>query len=172
MSSANTLIDLDVKPTAVTYGAFTVTEEVTDKKDGSVSTRTTVKATMQEKQLEKAKTENTFLMEQTFSYDVPGTLKGIIEMEIPEEEKVNLFRQAITAKAGRVITSLMQELDEQGNPSFQPIEGSMDIRSYVAEVGNRRGLSDSEKALKTISGLTLPDDVMAMVRAALMGVGK
>lgn len=170
MATTTTLVDMDVKPVSVTYGAYTASEEVKDKKSGEISTRAFVKATMQEKALTKAKEENTFLVEQSFSYDVPGTVAGFQKLGIPDEELVNILRNGIVAKAGRIIVSFMEELDEQGNPVFQPADGNIDIRKDIAEVGGRRGLSDAEKAWKTISGLkTLPADVLALLQSQLFG---
>jgi hypothetical protein len=164
MSTSNTLVDMDIKPAVVTYGVYSVEQEIKEK-DGTTKNETILKATMSEKALEKAKAEGTFLFEQSFSYDIPGTIAGMQQLAISDEEKINIFRQGLVAKVGREITSALSEQDSDGNAVFQPVEGNFDARPFAATESGRRGLTDTEKALKTMKNLS--PDVLAQVLAML-----
>ena len=171
MSTSNTIIDMDVKPVVVSYAVISVSETVVDEKTGDKQTRTLPKATVNEKAISKAKEEDTLVFEQNFSYDVPNTLKGLLDMSIPEEEKVNIFVQGLRAKMGRNITAKLQEVDENGDVTFQPVEGNFDARPFASEISGKRGLTDTDKALRLFNQLksTLSESDLAMIRLQIFG---
>lgn len=150
MATPETTVDFAIKPMSVTYTAFTQTETVTTKDTNETKTVNTIKATMRESDIAKAKEANKFLFDQSFVYDIPGTVAGISELGLSDDVILECFINGYKAKIQRGIVSAMQEQDENENPSFQPIEGNFDARPFGAEASGRRGLTPVEKAIKTL----------------------
>lgn len=96
---------------------------------------------------------------QTFKSYSAGSFEGIQELIKDEEEVVAMFNRGISVKQQNKARSILMS-DE-----FETVDGSYDLREALAEPTQRRGLTDTEKAMRVLGKLS--PDAVAQVIAAL-----
>jgi hypothetical protein len=143
-----------LRPETLTYGV--IGERVITGKDnaGNDLFKTDLNATINEKAIAKAKENGTLLFEQTVSFDLAGTIEGFTQVIKDTDECVDVFNAGV--KSARItprVRTLLTAVDEQGNPSFQPVEGSYDIRELINEEATKKNLTPTEKALRALRPL-------------------
>lgn len=159
MGSTNTAVDMEIKPETITY-ALTA-EQVNDGVDaqGQPKFKTELKAISREKDIAAAKEKGIVIVEQTFSYDRAGSVSGISKVIKDDEEAVNIFNSGLKIKLNSRIKAMLEEQDDEGNPAFQPVEGTYDMRADLNEPAQRRNLSPTDKALKVLIGLGMTREI-------------
>lgn len=167
MGNSNTTIDMAVKPETVTFGLVgTQTPDGTDAQ-GAPKFKTELKAVSRDKDIQTAKEKGELLFEQTFSFDRAGTLAGIPQVIKDEEEAINIFNAGLKVKLNSRVKAMLEELDENGNPTFQPVEGNYDLADVLNEPAQRRNLSPTEKAIRVLVGLGMTrEQATALVSTA------
>lgn len=171
MSSTATVTDMAVKPETITFALTAV--KTPDGKDaaGEDKFKTVLKAVSRDKDIAEAKAKGELLIEQTFSFDRAGTVSGIAAVIKDEEEAVNVFNSGLKVKLNSKVKALLEDTDEEGNPTFQAIEGTYDLRDLLNEPAQRRNLSPTDKALRVLMGLGLTKEaalgILAQSQTAL-----
>lgn len=173
MSTVATTVDVNVKPEMISFGVIgTKVQTGTDTNNQPVY-KTELKAASREKEIEKAKEDGTLLFEQSFSYDKAGSIEGITEVIKDAEEAVNIFNAGLKVRFNSKVVALLTEVDENGDPTFQPTESSFDMRDALNEPTQRRNLSPIDKAQKALLATGLPAEtvaaLLAQVRANIAG---
>lgn len=166
MASESTVVDMAVKPESVNWAL--TSEQVPDGVDaqGQPKFKTVLKAISREKDIEEAKKKGTVALEQTFSYDRAGNVSGISQVIKDEDEATNIFNAGLKIKLNSRIKAMLEETDEEGNPAFQPVEGTFDMRDELNEPAQRRNLSPMDKALKVLIGLGMTKEQASAILAA------
>jgi hypothetical protein len=168
MSTLSTVVDLAIKPEIVTFGLIAI--QVPDGTDtaGEPKFRTEFKAASREKEIATAKENNTLVFEQSFSYDKAGSYEGLAQVIKDPEELLSIFNAGLKVKFNQKVVALMTEVDEEGNPAFQPVEGSFDMRDSLNEPAQRRSLSPIDKAIRTLKAIPgMSDDAINSIVASL-----
>ena len=63
---------------------------------------------------------------------------------------------------------MLTEVDGEGNPVFQAVEGNYDMRDVLREPAQRRGLSATEKAERTLRAIPgISEDMVAQFLAQI-----
>jgi hypothetical protein len=171
MATLTTITDMAIKPEVVTFGL--IAEQTTTGNDvhGNPQFKTTYRAASREKELASAKAAGTLLFEQSFSYDKAGTIEGITEVIRDAEEALSIFNAGLKVKFNQKVVALMIEEDDEGNPVFQPVEGSYDMRDALNEIAQRRSLSPTDKAIRTLKGIPgMSEEALAAIIAQLRAV--
>jgi len=167
MGSANTTIDMAVKPETVTFGL--VGSQVPDGVDANNQPKfkTELKAVSRDKDIAAAKEKGELLFEQTFSYNRAGSIEGISQIIKDEEEAVNIFNAGLKVKLNSRVKAMIEEIDDDNNPAFQPVEGTYDLTDVLNEPAQRRNLSPTEKAIRVLVGLGMTrEQATALVSTA------
>lgn len=153
MSSTATVTDMAVKPETITF-ALTATQ-IPDGVDANNQPKykTELKAISRDKEITAAKAAGTILIEQTFSFDKVGTVAGVLSVIKDEEEAVNIFNAGLKIKLNSKVKTLLEDVDEEGNPTFSAVEGTFDIRDLLNEPAQRRNLSLTDKAIRVLMSL-------------------
>ncbi len=170
MSTLNTVTDLAVKPEIINFAVIAEQENDGVDANGNPKFKTVIRAASREKEIESARKAGTILFEQSLSYDRAGTVSGILQIIKDEEEAVAIFNAGLKVKLNNKVKTLLEEVDEDGNPTFQPVEGSFDIRELLNEPAQRRNLSPLEKTRKTLLAIPgvspeMVDQMLANLRA-------
>jgi hypothetical protein len=97
--------------------------------------------------------KGTILAAQSFQRFGATTLEGISELVPDVEEATKLFNRGADNKQYQVIRSLMLAQDEDGNFTFEQVEGSISLREALAEKTASRATSIDAKVEKVLSGL-------------------
>lgn len=171
MATLTTITDLAIKPETVTFGL--IADQVADGNDahGQPKFKTVLRAASREKELQAAKENGSLLFEQSFAYDKAGTIEGIGQVIRDVEEAISIFNAGLTVKRNQKIVALLTEVDEEGNPTFQPVEGNYDLREALNELAQRRSLSPTDKAIRTLKGIPgMSEDALAAIIAQLRAV--
>lgn len=161
MGNSATTVDMAVKPEIITFGLQAT--QVSDGVDANNQPKhkTVLKAISREKDLEEAKKDGTLLFEQSMSFDRAGALSGISSIIKDEEEAVNIFNSGLKVKLNSKVKALLEDVDEEGNPTFQPVEGNYDLRDLLNEPAQRRNLSPTDKAIRVLIGLGMTKEQAA-----------
>lgn len=169
MSTTATVSEMAVKPEAVTFGLQATTVTTGKDNNGNDIQKTELKAISREKELESSRKNNQLLFEQTFSYDLANNLDGLLNITKGDaDEAVAIFNAGLKIRLNSRLKALLEDVDEDGNPTFQPVEGTYDLRDILAEPAQRRNLSPSDKAVRVLIGLGMDKDTaMAMVQQAM-----
>jgi len=170
MATTATIVDVDVKPELITYGLYQVSTPDGTDADGQPKFKTELKATSKDTEIEKARAAGTLIHEQTFGYDKAATVAGIAQVIKDAEEASAIFNAGLKTRLNSRVTALLTATDEEGNPTFVPVDGTYDVRDLLNEAAQRRNLSPIEKAAKTLAGLPnmspeLLATLLAQVRA-------
>ena len=176
MSTQATVVALDTKPEVITFAL--IGEEIADGTDvhGQPKTKIAFRAASREKDLEEARTAGSLVIEQSFAYEKAGTIAGITQV-VDAEEAINIFNAGLKTRFQSKVTALLTELDAEGNPVFQSVEGNYDMRDILREPAQRRGLSPVEKAQKTLAAIpgmtqTMIDSLLAQLRGNTVSVSE
>src|ERR1700742_4952335 len=124
MSTTATTVDVAVKPELITFGLIGQKVVTGKDNDGNDIVKTELKAASRDKEIASAKEKGTLLFEQTFSYDKAGTIEGILQVIKDPEEALAIFNAGLKTRLNSKVVALLTEEDEQGDPTFQPTEGS------------------------------------------------
>lgn len=177
MASATTTVDIATKPEQVTYGL--IVKRVPDGTDASGETKykTTLRAISRESEIEEAKAlttpgnekydSNVHFQEQTFSYEKAMTLAGISEVIKDADEAIKIFNAGLKVRFNSKVVGTLTATDDEGNPAFEFQTGSVDMRGVLNEPTSTRGLSPTDKALKTLAGTGVDASVLAQIQALL-----
>ena len=170
MTTLETSAGVDVKAELITYGKYQVSVADGTDADGQPKFKTEIKVTAKESEIEKARAAGTLIFEQTFGYDKAVTAAGITQVIKDEEEAAVIFNAGNKTRLNSRVTALLTATDEEGNPTFVPVDGIYDARDLLNEAAQRRNLSPIEKAAKTLAGLPnmspeLLATLLAQVRA-------
>jgi hypothetical protein len=173
MATTATTVDMATKPEMITFGLIgTKTPDGTNA-DGTEKFKTELKAASRDKEIAKAKEDGTLLFEQSFTYDKAGTLEGIIEVIKDSEEALAIFNAGLKVRFNSKVVALLTEVDESGDPVFQPQEAAYDMRDALNEPSQKRNLSPIDKAAKALLATGLSSDqvaaLLAQVRANIGG---
>lgn len=162
MSTNATVTDMAVKPETITFALIGNQIKTGVDTEGNPVYKTEYKAASAEKTIAEAKEKGLVSFEQTFSFDKAGSVAGILSIIKDEEEAVAIFNAGLKVKLNNKVKQLMEATDETtGDPTFEPVEGTFDLRDTLNEAAQRRNLSPVDKAIKTLSGLGLSADALA-----------
>lgn len=144
----------NLKPQTQDWGLQLITKDIADgKKDYSV------KAIQGDKEIQKAETEGSLLMKQTFGFDFPANDEGQRDVIPDAEERNDVFIAGLKAsRIGPRIRRALEEWDEKdenGMPilKFQQVEGVFDFREELQKEARRKNLTPEEKALKNLRNI-------------------
>lgn len=154
MSTTATTVDMSTKPELITFAL--IEEKIADgfESDGTTPRyKSELRAASREKDIADAKLKNQVLVEQSFSFDMPGTFEGILEVIPDKDEALQIFKAGYKTRINSRTVALMTETDADGNPAFQAVEGNYDIRALLQEPAQKRNLSPMDKAVKALSGI-------------------
>lgn len=87
------------------------------------------------------------------SYPVANSVKGIQSLITDEDEIVNIFNKGAMSKITTRVRSYFTEVDEAGSLVHLE-ETAYDATSDLAEPMKRRALSDTQKAVKVLKGIS------------------
>lgn len=107
----------------------------------------------------------TVVNKQTFIINKAQSMEGIHELCPNEVELVNIFNSGAKVKQQNKARQLLSSTGEDGQPDFEFQEGGHDLREYIPEERQRRGLSETEKAMRFLAKLS--PEAQAQVAAAL-----
>lgn len=168
MSTIATVTDMAVKPETITFALIGSRVKTGTDAEGNDVFKTEYKAASAEKTIAEAKEKGAVAFEQTFSFDKAGTVAGILSVIKDEEEAVAIFNAGLKVKLNNKVKQLLEGVDEAtGDPTFEPQEGSYDLRDALNEAAQRRNLSPVDKAIKTLSNLGLGEEALANLIANL-----
>lgn len=168
MATTNTISDVDVKPELITFGLYSIQVKDGTDESGAPKYKTDYKVTSKDSEIEKARTAGTLITEQSFSYDRAGSAAGILEVIKDSEEAATVFNAGLKTRLISRVTSLLLDTDEEGNFSFQPVDGNYDLRELLNEAAQRRNLSPIDKAKKTLAGIPgMTEEMLNMMIAQL-----
>lgn len=165
MATVGTTVDQSVKPETITYGVLGNKVKTGTDAEGNDTYKTELKTISREKDLEAARKDGTLLFEQTFSYDRAGTVDGIVKVIHDPDEAVQVFNSGLKIRLNTRINALLTEVDDAGDPKFQPEEGTYDMRDTLNEPAQRKFLSPMEKVDKVLKGLNLTPEQVAQILA-------
>lgn len=103
---------------------------------------------------------------QTFLINKAQSDVGMAELAPDEEERVNNFNRGAKVKQQNKAHQLLVETDDDGQPVFEFSSEAYDLRSFINEPTAKRGLSETEKGLRSVK--KLPAQVQYQV---LIGMG-
>ena len=120
------------------------------------------------KDIDEVKKNNpdSLLIEQTFGYLKPLTVAGFAEAIPDEDERVVIFQAGLKQRFMSKSAQVLKALDEEGNPEFQPVEGTFDMQEKLNEPLQRRNLSPMDKLAKAVSGVipgVTPEQLAAFI---------
>jgi len=168
MATTTTITDVAVKPELITFGVFSVQVKDGTDEGGAPKFKTEYKVTSKDSEIDKARTAGTLVSEQSFSYDRAGNADGILEVIKDSEEAATVFNAGLKTRLISRVTALLLDTDEEGNFSFQPVEGNYDLRELLNEAAQRRNLSPIDKAKKTLAGIPgMTEDMLNAMIAQL-----
>ena len=146
-------VNLDIKPELITVAVYSDTVTGKDEK-GNPTTEPILRHTTSDKVIEKMEAANpeAFLFKQTIKAYKVGTISGFQELIPDADEQLNIINRGLAQKFNQKLTAV-DELDKDGNPVFQPVEGTFDSIEWLQEPTQRRNLSDTEKAMRALKGL-------------------
>jgi len=156
-------ISPDVRPETATF-ALQV-EQTPDGTDaqGAPKFKTEFNVITKGKDLDTIKEKNpdSILIEQTFGYMKPTSPEGFA-VAIPDpDEQVIIFNAGLASRFRSKAAQLLKGLDDDGNPAFQPVEGTYDMQSVLNEPLQRRNLTPAEKLERALVAAGLPEDMIA-----------
>lgn len=174
MASAITTTDLSVKPEIISFAL--IEDKIADgfESDGNtVRYKSELRAASREKDIKDATEKNQVLFQQSFSYDMPATFEGILEVIPDKEEALQIFKAGFKTRLNSRIVADITATDSDGNPTFQPVEGNYDFRERLKEEAQKRNLSPMDKAEKALSNIPGLDPatvqaLLAQVRAGMV----
>jgi hypothetical protein len=163
MSDTAVAISPDVRPETATF-ALQV-EQIADGTDatGAPKFKTEFNVITKGKDLDtiKEKQPDSILIEQTFGYMKPTSPAGFA-VAIPDpDEQVIIFNAGLAQRFRSKATQLLKALDTEGNPEFQPVDGTFDMQAVLNEPLQRRNLSPTEKLERALVAAGLPQDMIA-----------
>lgn len=169
MGTAATTVDLTTKPEIITFALIEEKSADGFEPDGTTPRyKSELRAASREKDIAEAKTKNQVLAEQSFSFDMPGTFEGILEVIPDKDEALQIFKAGYKTRINSRTVALMTETDAEGNPTFQPVDGNYDIRELLREPAQKRNLSPFDKAAKALSSIPgLSTDAVAALIAQI-----
>lgn len=174
MSTNATVTDMAVKPETITFALIGSQVKTGVDTEGNPTYKTEYKAASADKTIDEARKAGTISFEQTFSFDKAGTVAGINQVIKDDEEATAIFNAGLKVKLNNKVKQLLEATDETtGDPTFEPVEGTFDLRDLLNEAAQRRNLSPVDKAIKTLSGLGLsPEALAALVGQLRVQVGQ
>lgn len=110
-------------------------------------------------------------VKQTFDFDHGNTIAALQELftdengVFNEKEECKQTNNAVDVKLGNRVRQLLSAADENGNFTFEPVEGSYSLRKYISESTTARGKSVLEKMTAMLS--KLPPEQRAQFKALL-----
>jgi len=149
---SETPVSIAVSPELITFAVYTVETEIKNA-DNTVSKAVALKHTSSDKEITKSKEDGTFLFEQSVTAYRVGSLEGLTELVPDAEEAVNIINRGIQQKFNQKVKAFLTEVDAEGNPVFQQVEGAFDSKDWIQAETKRRNLSDTEKAMKFVNNL-------------------
>jgi len=163
MSKTAVTISPDVRPEVATF-ALQV-EQTPDGTDatGAPKFKTEFNVITKGRDLDtiKEKSPDSILIEQTFGYNKPTSPAGFA-IAIPDpDEQVIIFNAGLAQRFRSKATQLLKAVDSDGNPEFQPVEGTYDMQSVLNEPLQRRNLSPTEKLERALTAAGLSQDMIA-----------
>jgi hypothetical protein len=143
-------------------------ENVPDGTDatGAEKHKTVFDVLTKQKEIDEAKAKNIVIIEQTFGYTKPVTVAGFSQLGIDDDELVVIFNAGLKQRASSKSAQLLKALDDEGNPEFQPVEGTFDMQEEINKPLQRRNLSPMDKLVKSLSGVVpgiTPEQVAAFL---------
>jgi hypothetical protein len=160
MATTNTTVDMALKPQTLDYAVIEVHKEVKNE-DGTTSKDISFVAITGVKEIAKAKEAGKLKFEQTVSWDDAGNDEGMKQVIKNEKDRAAVFNAGV--KSSRInprVKRVLEEQDENGNLTFEPIQGAFDIRELINEPAQRRTLTDMEKGVAALQ-LIFPDKTQA-----------
>lgn len=164
-NDTNASVGSDVRPETATL-ALQV-EQTPDGTDaqGQPKFKTEFNVITKGKDLDAIKADpakaSSILIEQTFGYQKPTTTAGFAIAVPDPEEQVIIFNAGLAQRFRSKATQLLKALDEDGNPEFQPVEGTYDMQEELNKPLQRRNLSPSEKLERALKAAGLSDDMVS-----------
>jgi hypothetical protein len=161
-------VSTDLRPEIYTLAL--IAETVPDGTDAAGEPKTKIEFSVlsKSKDIEDARSKGTILIEQTFGYQKPVTLAGINKAISDEDALLDLVQESIKRKATYEATKLLRSLDADGNPEFQPIEGTFDMQDLLNKASNRRSTSPLDKVNKMILNSGIAPDQLAQLLQAIL----
>jgi hypothetical protein len=111
------------------------------------------------------KGEETIAFKQPVVSSKLGSLDAFEELIPDADVRLDIINKGISAKFNQKIRTVLIEQADNGDLVFQPVEPSYDATPLLQEEAKRTTLSDTDKALKVLSGLD--PDLLAVVMAKL-----
>ena len=114
--------------------------------------------------------QETELFKQTYSISIPKTMDGVMKVFAKEDgtldEKALLYtlRTGIKQTLGNRLRKEATTRDEQGNPTFEVVDGIYDATSLLLKEPQRKLVSQRDKIAKSIANL--PAVAQASILAA------
>lgn len=149
-----------------TYALLKGTAKAKDEKGNEIDVE--VNKVVSEGELEKwTEAGYTVVNKQTFVINKAQSMDGIHALCPNEAELINIFNSGAKVKQQNKARQLLSSTGEDGQPDFEFQEGAVDLAEYIPEERQRRGLSETEKAMRFLSKLS--PEAQAQVAAALAG---
>jgi hypothetical protein len=163
MNDTAVVISPDVRPETATFALQVVqTADGTDAA-GEPKFKTEFNVITKGKSLDeiKAKAPDSILIEQTFGYMKPTSPAGFA-VAIPDpDEQVIIFNAGLAQRFRSKASQALSALDADGNPEFQPVEGTYDMQAILNEPLQRRNLTPTEKLERALVAAGLPTDMIS-----------